>query len=78
MNTTLYGDIKKLAKLVETARLIKDRDKSSRASQRISASALEDIIKKYSILTKSENPLIVQEAKNSIADLKFVQAELAR
>jgi hypothetical protein len=72
------GDIKKLAKLVETARLIKDRDKSSRASQRISASALEDIIKKYSILTKSENPLIVQEAKNSIADLKFVQAELAR
>ena len=72
------GDIKKLAKLVETARLIKDRDKSSRASQRISASALEDIIKKYSILTKSENPLIVQEAKNSIAELKFVQAELAR
>lgn len=70
------GDIKKLAKLVETVALIKDRDKSSRASQRISASALESIIKKYSVLAKSENPLIAQEAKNSIADLKFVQAEL--
>lgn len=72
------SEIKKLAKLVETARLIKNRDKTSRAAQRISAPAIENIIKKYSVLAKSENPLVAQEAKNSIADLKFVQAELKR
>ena len=76
-----YGDdseIKKLAKLVETAKLVKDRDKTSRASQRLRASALENVIRQYSALTKSENPIIAQEAKNSIAELKFVQAELKR
>lgn len=76
-----YGEnseVKKLAKLVETTRLIKDRDKNSRASKRLSAATLENLIKQYSVLTQSENPLIAQEAKNSLADLKFVKAELGR
>lgn len=76
-----YGEnseVKKLAKLVETTRLIKDRDKNSRASKRLSAATLENLIKQYSVLTQSENSLIAQEAKNSLADLKFVKAELGR
>ena len=76
-----YGEnseVKKLAKLVETTRLIKDRDKNSRASKRLSAATLENLIKQYSVLTQSANPLIAQEAKNSLADLKFVKAELGR
>ena len=76
-----YGEnseVKKLAKLVETTRLIKDRDKNSRASKRLSAAALDNIIKQYSVLTQSANPLIAQEAKNSLADLKFIKAELSR
>ena len=76
-----YGEnseVKKLAKLVETTRLIKDRDKNSRASKRLSAATLENLIKQYSVLTQSDNPLIAQEAKNSLADLKFVKAELGR
>lgn len=76
-----YGEnseVKKLAKLVETTRLIKDRDKNSRASKRLSAATLENLIRQYSVLTQSENPLIAQEAKNSLADLKFVKAELGR
>ncbi len=72
------SEVKKLAKLVETTRLIKDRDKNSRASKRLSAATLENLIKQYSVLTQSENPLIAQEAKNSLADLKFVKAELGR
>lgn len=72
------GEIKKLAKLVETAMLVKDRDKTSRASRRLSASALENVIRQYSALAKSDDPAIAQEAKNSIAELKFVQAELKR
>lgn len=76
-----YGEnheVKKLAKLVETTRLIKDRDKNSRASKRLSAAQLDNIIKQYSVLAQSENPQIAQEAKNSLADLKFVKAELGR
>lgn len=72
------SEIKQLAKLVETSRLVKDRDKTSRAAKRLSAAQLESIIKQYSVLTKSENPLVVQEAKNSIAELKFAQAELSK
>lgn len=72
------SEIKQLAKLVETARLVKDRDRASRAAKRLSADWLENVIKRYSVLTKSDNPLVVQEAKNSIADLKFAQAELSR
>lgn len=76
-----YGgnsEVKKLAKLVETTRLIKDRDKNSRASKRLNAATLENLIRQYSVLTQSANPFIAQEAKNSLADLKFVKAELGR
>lgn len=76
-----YGgnsEVKKLAKLVETTRLIKDRDKNSRASKRLNAATLENLIRQYSVLTQSANPFIAQETKNSLADLKFVKAELGR
>lgn len=76
-----YGgnsEVKKLAKLVETTRLIKDRDKNSRASKRLNAATLENLIRQYSVLAQSANPFIAQEAKNSLADLKFVKAELGR
>ena len=72
------SEVKKLARLVETTRLIKDRDKTSRASKRLSAATLENLIRQYSVLAQSSNPLIAQEAKNSLADLKFVKAELGR
>jgi hypothetical protein len=57
---------------------VKDRDKTSRTAQKLSPAKLESIIKQYSDLSKSNDPLIAQEAKNSIADLKFVKAELKR
>ena len=72
------SEIKRLAKLVEITRLVKDRDKTSRTAQKLSSAKLESIIKQYSDLSKSNDPLIAQEAKNSIADLKFVKAELKR
>ena len=75
---SLNSEIKKLAKLVEITQLVKDRDKSSRAAKKVTVLSLENIIKQYSALSKSENLLVAQEAKNSIADLKFVQAELKR
>ena len=77
-NNSDNGEITKLATLVETALLVKDRDKTSRASRRLSAAALENVIRQYSALAKSDDPAIAQEAKNSIAELKFVQTELKR
>ncbi len=69
-------EVKKLAKLVESARLIKDSDKTFFASRRAAPVQIDRLIAQYSSLAKSENPLIVQEAKNSLADLKFTKANL--
>lgn len=71
-------EIGKLAKLVEMARLVKDRDKTSAKNRRISASQISSLVAKYESLKKSENPFVVQEAKNALADLEFTKAELGK
>ena len=72
------AEIKKLAKLVELARLVKDRDLASTQSQRITPEVLQNAIEKYSSLKQSEDPNIAQEAKNALADLKFCEAALGK
>ena len=72
------SEIRKLAKLVEMTRLVKDRDKTSRTSRRISASQISSLAARYEALKKSDNPLVVQEAKNSFAELEFAKAEIGR
>ncbi len=71
-------EIIKLAKLVEMARLVKDRDKSSAKSKRITATQISSRSARYEILKTSENPFVVQEAKNSFADLEFAKAEIGK
>ena len=71
-------EIGKLAKLVEMARLVKDRDRTSAKNRRISASQISSLAAKYESLKKSENPFVVQEAKNALADLEFAKAELGK
>ena len=65
-----------MAKLVEMSRLVKDADKSSKQARRITRAQIDRLISQYSILTKSEDALISQEAKNALADLKFSRATL--
>ncbi len=76
----LKGDaeVKKLSKLVELARLVKDRDTASSAGKRMTKAHLEKQIKLYEPLKESENEFVSQEAKNAIADLKFAQATLSK
>ncbi|MCR5413563.1 MAG: hypothetical protein K6F50_02390 [Kiritimatiellae bacterium] len=71
-------EVRKLAKLVELSRLVRDRDKSSKSSKRLTKSLLEKEIEKYEPLKKSSNPCIVQEAKNAIADMKFAAASMKK
>ncbi len=70
------SEVKRLAKLVEMSRLVKDADKSSKQARRITRAQIDRLISQYSILTKSEDALISQEAKNALADLKFSRATL--
>lgn len=69
-------EIKRLAKLVELSRLVKDRDASASASQRITPQVLEKTIEKYSDLKQSADPAVAQEAKNALADIKFAASTL--
>lgn len=71
-------DVPKLAKLVEIARLVKDRDSASSASKRMSPARLTELQRRYESLKTSANPLVAQEAKNSLADIEFVKAELGK
>ena len=73
-------DVKKLAELVEFARKAKDMREfgEKRKAQRQKFEKLvKDAISgtKYSSLLQSKDPRVVQEAKNSIADLKWTAAE---
>lgn len=72
------NEIKKLAKLVELSRLVKDRDRTTKTSQKITADVLEKAIEKYSELKQSKNPNIAQEAKNALADIKWSEATLPK
>ena len=72
------NEIKRLAKLVELSRLVKDRDRSSKKSARITPEILEKAIEKYIDLKQSDNPNVAQEAKNAIADIKWSEATLPK
>ena len=73
-------EVKKLADLVEFAKKAKDvrefgeKKKAQRAKyEKLVKAAIES--SKYSSLLKSDDPRVVQEAKNSLADLKWTAAE---
>jgi len=85
---TRYGDdmkrlaardeVKTLAKLVETARLMKDRDTASAAAQKLTKARVAAEIRKYAPLKESDDPDVVQEAKNALAELAWVKATLVK
>ena len=72
-------EVKKVAKLEEVARRVKDFDpktaKNGKAV-RVSKEKVESLIADAEALKGSDNPLIVQEVKNCIADLKWVLAAM--
>ncbi len=70
------ADVKRLAKLCELSRLVKDRDVADQKAQKLTPAMLEKTIKKYEDLKRHENPFIVQEAKNALADIKWSAATL--
>lgn len=75
---TARDEVRKLAKLVELSRLIKDRDVASASAQRLTPEVLQDTMKKYAPLKQSEDALVAQEAKNALADIKFSAATLGK
>lgn len=72
------NEIKRLAKLVESARLVKDRDPDSKGGQKVTKAGIEKLVSKFESLKESSNPAVVQEAKNAIADLVFAAATLQK
>jgi len=72
------NEVKKLAKLVELARLVKDRDTESEKAKKIQPKHLERVEEKYESLKGSDNPYIVQEAKNALVDIQFAKATLKK
>lgn len=75
------ADVKKLAELVKFAKTAKDAQMFDPKKARLQKSRLEskikDAIAKFVSLKDSENPLVVQEAKNALADLAWAKAALA-
>ena len=69
-------DIKRLAKLVELSRCVKDRDEASASAKRVTPEILEKAIEKYSDLKQNADPNIAQEAKNALADIKWSASSL--
>lgn len=72
------NEVKRLAKLVELAHLVKDRDPKASASQKITKAVIERNIAKYEALKESDDAYVAQEAKNALADLKIEAAVLDR
>ena len=70
--------MKKLARLVELARQVKDRDAAAQSAQRLSPAAAERAAEKFASLKESLNENIVQEAKNALADIKWAAASPAK
>lgn len=70
-------DVKKLAELVEFARKAKDAP-TFNAKQKVKKLEFQKKVKaavtKYESLKESQDPRVVQEAKNSLADLKWTIA----
>lgn len=72
-------DVKKLAELVDFARKAKDMRKfgeKQQGKQKHYEKLVKDALAspKYKPLLESENPFVVQEAKNALADLKWTAA----
>jgi len=71
-------EVKKVARLEDIARRIKDFDpnaKKNGKAVKVSKRKVEALIADSLPLKESQNPLIVQEAKNCIADLTWAMAE---
>ena len=75
---TAIPDVKKLAALVDTARKAKDspafgpKDGAKKAKFK---QQLKSALAKYASLKESKDPKVAQEAKNSLADIKWTLAE---
>ena len=72
-------EVKKAAKLEEIARRVKDFDPDTKKGGKkvhVSKKKIAALIAASEELKTSANPLIVQEAKNCIADLKWAMADL--
>lgn len=72
-------EVKKVARLEEIARRVKDFDpktKKNGVAVHISKAKIEALITDVEALKKSSDPLIVQEVKNCVADLKWAMAEM--
>ena len=75
---TASDDVKKLAKLVEVARLMKDRDTASAGAQKLTKAKVDEQIRKFAALKASDDPAVMQEAKNALAELAWVKATLTK
>lgn len=76
---TAIPDVKKLSELVEFAKKAKDMrefDAKSAAKKQKFVQMIDAAILKYEFLKDSKDPRVVQEAKNSLADLKWTKAAL--
>ena len=72
-------NVKKLAELVDFAKKAKDMrafDEKKKVQKAKFAKLVKDALSKYASLKESKDPRVVQEAKNSLADLKWTQAAL--
>ncbi len=68
--------ILRLAKLVDLARLVKDRDRADATAQKLTPAILMKTIAKYEDLKQHENEFLAQEAKNAIAEITWASATL--
>lgn len=71
-------EIVKLSKLVELSSNLKNCSPSDPKYKKLSQRMIESTIKKYEDLKNSTNPNIVREAKNAIADMKFIAIKLKK
>lgn len=77
---TKIPDVKKLAELVKLSKTLKDFQKVDPKKARTMKPKIEakikELLSKYAPLKESANPLVVQEAKNALADLAWAKAGL--
>lgn len=76
---TAIPDVKNLSELVAFAKKAKDMrefDAKSAAKKQKFVQMIDAAIRKYEFLKDAKDPRVVQEAKNSLADLKWTKAAL--
>ena len=69
-------DVVKCAKLCESARRAKEFVPKTAGRAIAAADKAHSLVLRYEFLKKSENPLVVQEAKNALAELLWTEATL--